>query len=150
MIRLYSNTSCHPCLVSVWKLFKTDKGQKGMTLKFTHLEIWVFSYYLILTVYAINAEFSILTWATSYKTISISDFMQRLGFIDPWSLSKNWNAYICLLEIRSIPVTGHLASSGPQPSSPMTAPRLSVSAGIWKQQPGFAPGTFFSSHQGLH
>lgn len=47
-------------------------------------------------------------------------------------------------------VTGHLVSSGPQLFSPKTAPRLSVSAGTWKQQPCFSPRTFSFSHQGLH
>jgi len=76
--------------------------------------------------------------------------MQSLSSIDPRPLPKIQKTYTILLEIKSIPVTGHLASSGPQLFSPMTAPRLSVSVGIWKQQPGFAPGTFFSSHLGLH
>lgn len=145
------NTFCHACLVSQSESYlKWNTGQKGMILKFMHLEIRVFSYILILLLYAVTVEFWILTWVTSYKPTSILHLMWSLSSSDPGSLSKNGKTYSFLLEIKSIPVTGHLASSGPQLFSPMTAPRLSVSVGIWKQQHGFAPETFFFSHQGLH
>lgn len=147
---LSSNTSCHLWLVSQSESYlKWNKRQKSMILKFAHLEIWAFPLILILLPYAISAEFSILIWVASYKTIYILDFMWSLNSTDPGSLSKNGKMYSVWLEIVSIPVTGHLVSSSPQLSSPATAPRLSVSVGIWKQQHGSAPETFSFSHQGL-